>query len=303
MSPLDPVVIDVSGWEPAGDEYLGTKPKQWFRDAEDRLWLWKESTSNVDRLGRSYRKGDDWAEVVASRLGVMLGVPVATVEFATRGDRCGVVSQRVFDDDTEALVHGNELLGEMGLAGRDPHDRAGYTLAAVARVLTGVGPPIAAADLTTAFDWFAGYLVLDAVIGNTDRHQDNWATIRSRVGRRLSPSFDHASSLGFLLSDDERSERVSTADSGRAVAAFARRARSKFDGGPTPVLAAVEALQLASAAARRRWRASVSDAPDLHQITARLPDDRMSGVAKRFAETLYQENVGSLSHLLRTMEP
>jgi len=26
------ISVDVSGWEPAGDEQLGTKPKQWLRD-------------------------------------------------------------------------------------------------------------------------------------------------------------------------------------------------------------------------------------------------------------------------------
>ena len=135
-------MIDISAWEPAGDEYLGTKPKQWVRDPENRLWLWKESTFNVDRFGRSYRKGDDWSEVIAARLGAALGVPVATVQLAVRAYRCGVVSRRVFDDETDSLVHGNELLADAGVVRRRAHDRAGYTVGAVARALSTVGQPL-----------------------------------------------------------------------------------------------------------------------------------------------------------------
>src|SRR5690606_14933665 len=51
-----------------------------------------------------------------------------------------------------------------------------------------------------------GYLVLDAVIGNTDRHHENWGILRKKTGTGyvgyLAPSFDHASSLGRELHDE-----------------------------------------------------------------------------------------------------
>lgn len=105
--------------------------------------------------------------MIAARLGAALGVPVATVQLAVRVDRCGVVSRRVFDDDADSLVHGNELLADAGVVPRHAHDRAGYTVAAVAQALSTVGPPLAIDELPSAFDRFAGYLVLDALIGNT----------------------------------------------------------------------------------------------------------------------------------------
>jgi len=178
--------VDVTGWEPADEEQLGTKPKQWIRGPDDELWLWKESTIHEDARHGAFRKGDDWSEVVAARVGQRLGVPVARVELATRGARFGVISRKVSDDETEALVHGNELLDEIGVGTGEPHDHTGYTVEAVARSLGRAGPPVPSDELTAAFDWFAGYLVLDALVGNTDRHQDNWATIRSSAGERLS---------------------------------------------------------------------------------------------------------------------
>jgi hypothetical protein len=52
----------------------------------------------------------------------------------------------------------------------------------------------------------ADYLVLDALIGNTDRHHENWGILvkRTPTGRSgiIAPTFDHASSLGRELLDD-----------------------------------------------------------------------------------------------------
>jgi hypothetical protein len=47
----------------------------------------------------------------------------------------------------------------------------------------------------------AGFVTLDALILNTDRHHENWGLIRTvspegKVKHRVAPSFDHASSLG-----------------------------------------------------------------------------------------------------------
>jgi serine/threonine protein kinase HipA of HipAB toxin-antitoxin module len=54
----------------------------------------------------------------------------------------------------------------------------------------------------------ASYIVLDAVIGNTDRHHENWGLLIERRGEDtfglIAPSFDHASSLGRELENKRR---------------------------------------------------------------------------------------------------
>ncbi len=56
-----------------------------------------------------------------------------------------------------------------------------------------------------AFDRFCGYLVLDAVVANRDRHEENWGVLRDPAGRvTLAPAYDHGNSLGFNLQDDRR---------------------------------------------------------------------------------------------------
>lgn len=294
------ISVDVTDWEPADEEYLGTKPKQWLRSPSGELWLWKESTIHHDLRRGPFRKGDDWAEVVACRVGQRLGVPVATVELASRDERFGIVSRKVSDDTTETLVHGNELLDEVGVRSSEPHDRRGYTVEAVAKALGGAGPPEPSDDLPTAFDWFAGYLLLDALIGNTDRHQDNWAAIRGPAGERLSPSFDHASCLGFQISDEERLERLA-GDGNRTVAGYATGARTKFEGRPSPIDAALTAMALTGALSRQRWIGAPTRCPTLDEPVDDLPEARMSLPAKRFAIALYAQNRSSLSRRLRTM--
>ena len=53
---------------------------------------------------------------------------------------------------------------------------------------------------------FADFLVLDSVVGNTDRHNENWGIARRYDQGKwigyLARSFDHASSLGRELSDE-----------------------------------------------------------------------------------------------------
>ena len=75
---------------------------------------------------------------------------------------------------------------------------------------------------------FARHLILDAVIGNTDRHHENWGMLRRRVGEHevgwLGPSFDHASSLGRELLDRKRILRLEE----DTVGAYSERARGQI---------------------------------------------------------------------------
>ena len=76
---------------------------------------------------------------------------------------------------------------------------------------------------------FCGYLVLDALVGNTDRHHENWGVIGrdQPIGKnlilRLPPSYDHASSLGRELQDDKRLEKLKRPN---AISSYVLKGRS-----------------------------------------------------------------------------
>ncbi len=293
-------VLDVTSWRAGGEEQLGTKPKQWLRDPADRLWLWKAATWNPSPSGE-YRKGDDWAERVVTEIARTLAVPVATTELAERAGLLGTVSLSVLDPESERLVHGNELLAEVGVVGSDPHDRTGYTIDAVRRSLEGVAGSTAG---TSAFECLTSYLIVDAVAGNTDRHQENWAVIESPAGeRRLAPSFDHASSLGFLLDDAARSSMLATSDRNQTPEAWAARAHTRFEGGPHPVEIAAAAIDMIRPDVAGAYRERLHRL-DLRGILARVPAVRMSEPAQQFAVRVAESNRAHiLSHLTRTMDP
>ena len=108
-----------------------------------------------------------------------------------------------------SLDSGDTLLSEfdgyISCAGDDrPKNRVGHNLANIACVLEdATGPPDTAYEGWSARDVFAGYLVFDAWIANTDRHAINWGVLtRQEDGlQALAPSFDHGSALASGTQD------------------------------------------------------------------------------------------------------
>ncbi|MEZ5374377.1 MAG: HipA domain-containing protein [Microthrixaceae bacterium] len=292
--------INVGGWTNAHEEPLGTKPKRWLRDpATKARWLMKDVTFNRRADGTLYAKGDDWAERIACAVAHHLELPTATVElahFESGADlTLGVISRSVVAAD-ESLVHGNELLEEVGVFGADPHDRTGYNLDAVRRSLTNVAAP--SDRFGSAWEAFVGYLILDALIGNTDRHQENWAAIDNAGLRRLAPTFDHASCLGFQLDDSQRRERLASTDANRGPDAYAARARSRFEGSPVVMTVAIDAFATLPAPGKGRWADAVGDVDALVGCIARVPDDRMSEPSREFAEGILRANQSKMAQTI-----
>jgi hypothetical protein len=199
------ILVDPS--QIVGDEQLGTKTKFWFaRDTE--RWLFKEPRANT---------GEDWAEKVVAEIAGILRVPAARVELAAYGDRNGSASLLFLDPTVQTLVHGNELLAALTPTyekQRRQRQRQ-HTLSRIFRVFEGVfGGTRDGLEFRHAVSTFCSFLVLDAVVGNTDRHHENWGLLALMAPARLSPhirfsvapSFDHASSLGRELSDAARAD-------------------------------------------------------------------------------------------------
>jgi hypothetical protein len=284
--------LDLASWSVIGPEAGGRdEGKVWVAPdpaaPRSEHWLWKpcQRTDNGVVIATN-----DVSEVAASRLAKSVGLPAAECRFAVFGGENGVVSKNVtpsgFDlHDGEAYLH--EVDGYVRRRPRlDPDGRPkgylrldeGYTLEAVEQVLDGVDGPPQHEPTMTAFEVFAGYLALDALIANTDRHPRNWALLESRRDgdRYLAPTYDHGTALGSGMSDERRSTRdpVAFCRRGRANA-FTPRGQSLVD--------------LAHAAFERSqdwlWRdrfSSLSDAQLRGALEA--PPGRLSEVASRFIE-------------------
>ena len=284
--------VDVSAWIVAGPE-SGSKPKEWlFHPSSGSVWLWKESTTNASR-GELYRKGDDWAEKIATELAGPLGVPVPPVELAMRDGLQGTICRdftagRMQFDSGAFLLEGVIPAYSEGSARYNPR----YSLGAVMTVLQAIEAPPVDALLMSAEGWFGGYLLLDAWIGNTDRHDENWGTLRSPGSQRrfLAPSFDHASSLGFLLSDGDRLTLLD-GQQGLTVERWADKARSPFVGRGHPRSIAGDLLSRLPRFVRDTWIERLDAAmAEVDRVVNRVPSHRMSPEAKSFAMRLLRHN-------------
>ncbi len=292
MAPAHAPVVDVSSWATRGPEPLGSSEKLWLIDPDGMTWLWKEAGFNNHASHGRFRRGDDWAEWVGTRLAQLLGLPAAEVNMAIRCGAIGTIGRSFIDDpDTQMLVLGNVLLFEND--SRYPMKQSGalseYTVDVVFEALGGVAAP--SAHWASAAEVFLGYLMLDAWIANVDRHHENWGVVEILDGsRRLAPTYDHGSSLAFLLSDEERSERLATRDRYRTPEAWAKRARSRF--GKQHPCDVFRAAARSHEGAAARWLQRLQDLSDesVTSVLAQVPVGRISSDAQEFARRILTAN-------------
>ncbi|WP_295392106.1 hypothetical protein [uncultured Thiodictyon sp.] len=295
-------VIQVPEMASAQLEQLGTKEKFWFRAADGAWVLFKEGYPG---------SGEHWAEKVACEVARLLGLPHAEYDLAVWRGRLGVVSPSLVPQEAR-LILGNELLAknfpDYAEAGRFRVRQ--HTVRRVLAVLgaTGAGTPSGWTCPTAVADAvgvFVGYLLLDALIGNQDRHHENWGLINSaRHGLTLAPTFDHASSLGRNETDEVRIERLTTRDSGRSVRAYAARATSGLYETHTSkkALSTLDAFThalWANPSAAAYWLECLDglDSAHFETILNEVPGDFMTQPARDFALRLLSANRDRLLHL------
>jgi len=281
-------IVEVGQWQvDEVDEQLGTKEKSWLRGPSGQRWLFKQVRSTARG-----EPGEDWAEKLVEQLGLHLGLPVATVDLAKRGAKRGIISHNFVPPDAR-LEHGNELLVRV-----DPdydrdqtrrNDR--YTVEAVKLALEDASPPDAyVVEHLSAFDLWAGYLVLDAWVAGRDRHHENWAVIASQHRRVLAPSFDHGNALGFQESEEQH--KTLAGDSAKLARWAARGTSHHFAGRPTLVDLAHSALNLASSHTRDIWLTKLAQVSEdaLVAIIDEVPPSVMSEASRTFCRRLLMLN-------------
>ena len=228
-----------------------------------------------------------------------------------RGTR-GTVSPSFLRAGDE-LIHGNALLLQRNPAypqeGR--YHTGQHTVDAAMHAL--VDPPVLAwnaaalalPDELDGVDVFAGYLVFDAWIGNSDRHHENWAIVNRGGVRLLAPSYDHASSLGRNEPDKKVELRLQGRDPRSTVEAYASRCRSAFydkadSAHPmtTRETAALVQQKRPDAAAYWLSRLRAIDEESVSGILGRIPPERCSELHREFAHRILDEN---RKHLLNTI--
>jgi len=283
-------------------EQLGTKAKFWYWDENGNKVLFKEGRPNT---------GENWAEKVCCEICRLLELPHAEYDLAIWKGRNGIVTPSFVPADGR-LIHGNEVLAKI----HEDYDETRrfqakqHTLRRASAILTSIGiqPPIGwnpPEFVKDTLGVFSGYLLLDALVGNQDRHHENWGLINSlEHGIRLAPTFDHASSLGRNERDETRLERLNTKDYGRSVVYYTSRARSGFYRSITDTHAlttydAFLEISKLRADACRYWLMKLEHLKysDFVHIFNEVPDAIITDPAKHFALKMLEVNRARLLKL------
>ncbi len=287
-------------------EQLGTKSKFWYRDDNDKRVMFK--------MGRP-GTGENWAEKVCCEICRLLGLPHAEYDFAiaNSGNWKGVVSP-MFVPKGARLILGNELLASVapGYEETKRYSTRQHTLGRVRAVLTkfpialplGYNPP-ETGEMVKAFHVFTGYLLLDALVSNQDRHHENWGLIATLdAGLFLAPTFDHASSLGRNETDESRLKRLGTRDSGYSVRTYVSRAESALYAGttsqkPYTTIGAFENAAKYNPSAARYWtdKLNLCSGKDFEEIFDNIPESEITEPARLFALSMLEINAKRLSDL------
>ena len=280
-----------SGIDPEDEpERIGSKRKFWFRREDGTRCLFKFPRHDF---------GEHWAEKVAAEVASLIGVRRAEVQLARFGSVLGTQSP-AFAEPGWLRVHGNEVMAE-AIPDYDGGRDTGRGDHSIRNIALAVNRWAERHDLDTQaiLGALASYAILDGLIGNTDRHHENWMFFYHPELRsyQLAPSYDHGSSLGRELQDVSR--RVSRSRS--AILASDRVLNYLLAGGSPrgvyirpssrqapPPLVTAKLLCRWQPDVVRRWLERLEAAAEcaFRDVIDRVPDEFMSPVARDFAHRI-----------------
>lgn len=195
-------VIDLATWKRDEDfEYhpIGSKPKRNYICPSDTAHpLLIAGHTYLFKVAQGWQAGQMWSEALAYQLGrgASLTVPPSFIAFDPIANEWGALIEFFVGYPNEAvpsrLIHGADLLQGRGFtAGADrPHN-----LPTNIDVCNGLG-----IDSTTG--WWTALVAFDTLIGNTDRHTQNWGILLDeRNTARMAPVFDNGTSFGYMQVD------------------------------------------------------------------------------------------------------
>jgi hypothetical protein len=307
-------IWDVSAFKRDEVEPLGTKSKYWCSGPSDEEFLFKSIETFDLNLELVSRGGEDWAEKIACELAKFLAVPCADYELAHNGESRGVITPNFMDRRTAYLVTGNEVLKNYSSAAtheggkRSEKQNIMHVYIILRRIIR--NKPLGFNSLPgikTAADFFAGYLMLDALISNQDRHSENWGlVVTGKERRHLAPSFDHAASLARNESDETKASRLASKDLGQKVSTYVKRSKSYFylRDKRLKTLKAFEYWGVLRPVAALNWlsRLDKLTCDEMQAIIERVPAEIMSNESKQFAMEMLVCNKSNMMDMKKFFE-
>lgn len=302
-------IIDIGNFQVLQTETSGLKEKFWIENKQQDWGLRAEGDKFLFKAGKE-GTGENWAEIVVSGICDVMGLPHAEYKFARCREKYGVLTPN-FVPDNARLTHGNEILRHtvIGYSTNLRYKQKKHTVSRVMGAIQESGLTIDWTKLPGIKDapgLFVGYLLLDTLIANTDRHHENWGVIQDLLlrGNHLAPTFDHASSLGSHEKDDDKEDRLRTKDKFRNVYSYVRKARSALYEKQTDERAmyTIDAFKKAASfkpTEARLWLNQLNEIQEdtIDDMLSKIPSELMSEISKNFAKRILGENKRRLLEL------
>ncbi len=147
----------------------GTRDKKIYLNPEDgELYYFKQSF----KKGQRDYKHEFWSEIIASEVGQLLGFDILEYHIAIRGNVVGCISKSMINQASEELIEGGKYLQAFDNTFKPEKvkHRNQYNFDLILKALISFKKEKHLKEL-------AETIVFDTLIGNSDRHQENWAII------------------------------------------------------------------------------------------------------------------------------
>lgn len=212
----------------------GTRDKVVVENPEDsNLYYFKTS---LKKIMKDYTY-EFWSEIIAYEIGKQLGFNVLRYDVAYNNGLLGCLSKSMIDPSLSELQEGYKWLTGYS-SSYDVEDRNGYTFLLIKAMLNKKFPG------TDFLNQLIETIIFDGIIGNEDRHQENWGIIVTKhtvsrtsgifkkktteveeVKYGYAPIYDNGSSLGRELA--EKKVQQMNKD-GNQLEAYIRRGKSEI---------------------------------------------------------------------------
>lgn len=308
----------------------GTRAKKILQDPSGKEYFFKCSEKKPARDGKpeKYYKYEFWNEIIAYQLGKNLGLDVLRYDVAVFDGEIGCLSPKMTVTDEEQLIEVGRFMTAINpdFLPENNKTRSEYTFQLLTKTLDYF-------NLNQYLPFFFETILFDAIIGNTDRHQENWAFIgkttfisrsfkkrprltnlsypdfiKSEVSK-TAPIYDNGSSLAreltndrvdFLLNNED--ELIRYIENGKSELHWNNTKLSHFDLVERLLNTSYRTMVLEAGKFLNKWQVDLASAI-LTEIDAQamgnLADSKIPANRKALILELLSLRFKKLSHLVR----
>ncbi len=187
------IVKDFSFWE----EYEGASEGS---GRSEKIWLQNPDTGQIGlfKFRKDIGTTDHVSECIAYKIAQLLEIPCAKFELGMYKGREGSMSYNIIKNSNQILVEGIYFI-TLIYPGYNPEQfidsltKHRYSVEMVKKAIEAFVP----------IEDLLKMLMFDYLIGNSDRHQNNWAIIIEDDKKEWSPLYDNSSSLCAYISEEQ----------------------------------------------------------------------------------------------------